>query len=93
MFVIVQLESHRVWGFSSPLFTVLTALGRFFLTKPDKSASELPAAKELRAVWEVVNSKHALAETFSPQKNAYPISNQAANTPSKIVPNFNALKR
>ncbi len=30
-----------------------------FLTKPDRAVSEIPAAKELRAAWETVNSKLA----------------------------------
>jgi hypothetical protein len=30
-----------------------------FLTKPDRSASAMPSAKELRAIWETVNSKLA----------------------------------
>jgi hypothetical protein len=28
-----------------------------FLSKPDKSVSEMPSTKELRAIWETVNSK------------------------------------
>ena len=30
-----------------------------FLTKPDKSVSEIPSPKELRTIWETVNSKLA----------------------------------
>jgi len=30
-----------------------------FLTKPDRSVTEIPSTKELRAAWETVNSKLA----------------------------------